>query len=423
MERLISAFGVIVLLGIAWAWSSNRRGVPLRVVVWGTLLQLLLAVFVLQVPAGTALFQNIGKGVTWLLSFANSGAVFLFGNIASSSDQHRLVFGMQFALTVLPIIVFLSSLTAVLYHLGLMQRVVRAMAWVMQRTMRTSGIESLAAAANVFLGQTEAPLLIRHYLPAATTTELFAVMVGGFATIAGSIMGVYIAMGIPATSLIVASLLAAPGSLVLAKIAEPPTDTPSEQQGDTPGVTIMLEDPVVPSQNVVDALSRGALDGFTIAINVLMVLLAFTAVVALVDASLSGLAEVTASWGWSAMPRSLNEIFAVLFYPLAWLTGVPAQEVSALSGLLGVKLSQTEFLAYDQLSQMIASGQLSDRTVQIATVALCGFANVMSIGIQIGGFGIMVPDKRSEVARLAFKAMCIGALANLLAACIVGIVA
>lgn len=423
MERLISALGIVVLLGIAWAWSSNRRGVPLRVVVWGVLLQLLLALFVLQVPAGTALFQNIGRSVTWLLSFANHGAVFLFGKIAEPTDANRVVFGMQFALTVLPIIVFLSSITAVLYHLGLMQRVVRAMAWVMQRTMRTTGIESLAAAANVFLGQTEAPLLIRHYLPSATTTELFAVMVGGFATIAGSIMGVYIAMGIPATALIVASLLAAPGSLVLAKIAEPPADQPPEQSTNDRRSSIELEDPVVPSQNVVDALSRGALDGFTIAINVLMVLLAFTAVVALLDATLSGIADTASSWGWSAMPRSLNEIFAVIFYPLAWLTGVPTQEVSTLSGLLGVKLSQTEFLAYDQLSTLIASGQLSERTVQIATVALCGFANVMSIGIQIGGFGIMVPDKRSEVARLAFKAMCIGALANLLAACVVGLVA
>lgn len=416
MERLVSALGIAVILVLAWAWSSQRKNIPVRTLLWGVLLQVSLAFFVLHVPFGMSIFQGIGSAVTWLLGFANKGAMFLFGNLASNTEEHRLAFGMQFALTVMPIIVLLSSLTAILYHLGIMQRVVRAMAWVMQRTMKTTAIESLSAAANVFLGQTEAPLLIRHYLPRATRSELFAVMVGGYATLAGSIMGVYIAMGVPATFLIIASLIAAPGGLVLAKLAEPMTETGEEAD-------VKTEDPLLPSQNIVDALSRGALDGFKIAVNVIVVLLAFTAIVALVDASLGLMADGAASWGWQHAPRSLNDILAVLFYPFAFLTGVPQHEVSALASLLGVKISQTEFLAYDQLATLIASGQLSERTVMIATVALCGFANIMSIGIQIGGFGMMVPEQRSLVARIAFKAMCIGALTNLMAACIVGLVA
>ncbi len=415
MERLISAGGVVVILGLAWLWSSHRKTIPWRTILWGMVLQILLAVFVLQVPVGTHLFQAAGGAVTWFLGFANEGARFLFGNIASNADEHRTLFGMQFALTIMPIIVFVSSVTAVLYHVGIVQRVVRGMAWVMQRTMGTTAIESLSAAANVFLGQTEAPLIVRHYLGSATSSEIFAIMVGGFATIAGSIMGVYIALGIPATYLIVASLIAAPGGLVLAKLAEP-----SPQQASTGSVRV--DDPILPAQNLMDALARGALDGFKISVNVIVVLLAFTALVALVDAVLGWSAAQFAAGGWQGAPRSLDQILGVLFYPLAWITGVPSNEVSTLASLLGVKLSQTEFLAYEKLADLIATGQLSQRTVTIATVALCGFANVMSIGIQIGGFGIMVPEKRSEVARLAFKAMCIGALANLLAACVVGVV-
>ncbi len=416
MERVISAFGVLAILGIAWLWSSRKGGLPWRTIIWGMVLQILLAVFVLQVPIGAQIFKAAGEAVTWFLGFANDGARFLFGNLVSDSPEHRTVFGMQFALTIMPIIVFVSAVSAVLYHFGIIQRVVRGMAWVMQRTMGTTAIESLAAAANVFLGQTEAPLIVRHYLPRATSSELFAIMVGGFATIAGSIMGVYIALGIPATYLIVASLIAAPGGLVLAKLAEPSSLSSATD-------TAVVEDPVLPAQNLMDALSRGALDGFKISVNVIVVLLAFTAIVALIDAVLGWSAVQFADGGWQGAPRSLDQILGVLFYPFAFITGVPANEVSTLASLLGVKLSQTEFLAYDKLADLIAQGQVSQRTVTIATVALCGFANVMSIGIQIGGFGIMVPEKRSEVARLAFKAMCVGALANLMAACIVGVFA
>ena len=401
MERIISAFGIIVILGIAWLWSSDRRAISWRTVAWGVGLQLIFATLVIAFPLGVEVFRRIGDGVGWFLGFANEGAVFLFGDIASV--EKRSVFGFQFALTIMPIIVFFSAFIAALYHFGIVQRVVRAMAWVMQRTMKTSAIESLSAAANVFLGQTEAPLIVRHYIASASTSELFALMVGGFATIAGSTMGVYIAMGIPANYLIIASLLAAPGGLALAKMAMPMA---ARHQ---PSI-VQEADPTGQGANVIDAIARGALDGFKISVNVIVVLLAFKSLVALTDATLA-----------LASLRSLDTYLGYAFYPLAWLTGVPQHEVQTFASLLGVKISQTEFLAYEKLSMLVNTGALSQRTVTIATVGLCGFANILSIGIQIGGFGIMAPERRGDVARMGFKAMCIGALANLLAACVVGL--
>ena len=415
MERLVSALGIIVILLIAWSWSSDRKNLPVRPLLWGLTLQLLLALFVLKTSFGGELFHALGNAVTWFLSFASDGAAFLFGKIAGAPPDS--VFGMQFALTVVSIMVFFSAVTSVLYHYGVIQRVVNVMAWVMRRTMQTTAIESLSAAANVFLGQTEAPLVIRHYLNKATVSELFAIMVGGFASIAGSILGVYIGMGIPADYLIIATILAAPGGLALAKLAEPMKKDQSVRSN------VEIEEPKLPSRNALDAVSRGAMDGFKIAVNVIVVLLAFKAIVALLDASLAWSSEQLAANGVGWVPSSVDGVLGVLFYPFAWLTGVPAHEVQTFAQLLGTKISQTEFLAYEKLARLIESGALSERTVMIATVGLCGFANVMSIGIQIGGFGIMAPDRRSDVARLGFKAMCIGALANLLAACIVGLLA
>lgn len=401
MERLTSALGIIVILAIAWAWSGDRRAVNRRTVLWGLALQLILAILVVVFPPGVKAFEAIGGGVSWFLGFANDGAVFLFGDLARSDKRSQ--FGFQFALTIMPIIVFLSAFMGGLYHLGVVQRVVRGMAWVMQRTMKTTAIESLSAAANVFLGQTEAPLIIRPYIATATTSELFALMVGGFATIAGSTMGVYIAMGLPANYLIIASLLAAPGGLALSKIVMP-------QVASHDTVDVRESSPVEGGSNIVDAIARGALDGFKIAVNVIVVLLAFKALVALFDATLA----------MASLP-SFDVILGYAFTPFAWLTGVPMSEVQTLASLLGVKISQTEFLAYEKLSMLISQGAISPRTVSIATVALCGFANIQSIGIQIGGFGIMAPERRGDVARLGFKAMVIGALANLLAACVVGL--
>lgn len=411
MDHLRSALGIVVILAIAWTWSTHRRAMSFRLIVIGLVMQLGLAAILFRVPAAVDGFSALGDGVTQLLRFSEAGATFLFGKL--SQDEHAPAFGFQFALTVVPIIVFFSSLIAVLYHWGIMQRVVQAMASVLQRSLRTSPLESLSAAANVFLGQTEAPLLVRHYLPHATLSEVFAIMVGGFATIAGSTMGVYIAMGIPASTLMIASLLAAPGGLVLAKMAMPQME---------PTVNVNDVRPEVPSRNIIDAIGIGARDGFYLSVNVLIVLLAFVSVMAMADAGFAWTSSWLATWGISWFPSSLRELLAVVFTPFAWLSGVPIQDVGLVASLLGTKLSATEFIAYSDLADSMRAGGLSERTITISTIALCGFANVASIGIQIGGFSILVPEHRADVARLGFKAMCIGALASLLAACIAGLV-
>lgn len=410
MTRVFSALGIIVILMIAWLWSRDRSAIDRRVVLWGLGLQLLLAVTLLTFPPGVALFQSLGNGVTSFLGFARAGTRFLFGDLGDAKLVDTL--GFQFALTILPIIVFFSAFIAVLYHVGVMQRIVQVMGRLLQRTMHTSALESLSAAANVFLGQTEAPLLVRHYIPHASVPEIFAIMVGGFATIAGSTMGVYIAMGIPATYLIVASLLAAPGGLLLAKMVVP--------QGAEPGLDVTTTDPVIPSGNVIDAIAYGALDGFKLAVNVLIVLMAFVSIVALVDAGLGAADVWLTSVGMPWLPSSLRELFGWIFLPAAYIIGVPAHEAHLVASLLGTKLSLTEFIAYSDLSALVAQGALSQRSVTLASIALCGFANVASIGIQIGGFGMMAPTRRADVARLGFKAMCVGAMANLLAACMAG---
>ncbi len=411
MERVVSAIGIVVIIALVWAMSANRRGFPFRIVAWGLALQVILAALLISFPPGVQFFQWLGGGVSAFLGFADVGAQFLFGKLAA--DDQTPAFGFQFALTIMPIIVFFSSVIAVLYHYNVMQRIVRSMAWVLEKTMRTTAVESLAAAANVFLGQTEAPLLVRHYIPTASASEIFAIMVGGFATIAGSTMGVYIAMGIPAPDLMVASLLAAPGGLALAKIAMPPDRDNA--------LKVTRIDPVIPSGNVIDALAYGALDGFKLAVNVLVVLLAFVSVVALVDAGLHHLDMWLTSVGFPYLPTSLRELFGWIFLPFAYLVGIPSSEAQSFASLLGTKISLTEFIAYADLSAMIKAGTISHRTATLAAIALCGFANVASIGIQIGGFSIMAPDRRADVARYGFKAMIVGALANLMAACMAGI--
>ena len=412
MQHLASGLGILVILALAIAWSSSRKDIPWRTVAIGLLLQLLLAVIMVVFPPGVAAFQYFGDGVTWFLGFAREGAAFLFGDLPLPKGQG--VVGFQFALTILSVVVFFSACMSVLYHYGIMQRVVRWSARILERTMKTSPIESINAVGEIFLGQTESPLLVRHYIAHISTSELFAMMVGGFATIAGSTMGVYVARGINATDLMIASILAAPAALVLAKVAQP--RRPNERDLEVENL-----DPVVPAGNVLDAIAHGALDGAKLALNVVVVLIAFKAIVAFLDALLGIGSTALADAGMPWFPSSIEVVLGWIFMPFAWLTGIPANEASAFSSLLGTKIALTEFIAYDRLATMVADGTLSDRTVRLATIALCGFANVMSIGIQIGGYGMMAPDRRAEVARLGFKAMCIGALANLLTACVVGL--
>ena len=417
MLQLQSAIGVVLIIAMAVLWSSGTKRIPWRTVIWGMILQLGLCLLIIVFPPGVEAFKRLGDGITWFLSFANEGAAFLFGDLPLPKGQ--AVVGFQFALTITSVIVFFSSFMAILYHYGIMQRIVRGTAKLLQSTMRTSPIESINAVGEIFLGQTESPLLVRHYIPHISASELFAMMVGGFATIAGSTMGVYIARGISATDLMIASILAAPAALVLAKIAEPEEHHASEAVGSQSSVVDL--DPVIGAGNVLDAIARGALDGAKLAVNVIVVLIAFKALVAAFDAVMGMGASSLMSWGLPWAPHSIEELLGVLFLPFAWMTGIPAHEAQTFATLLGTKISLTEFIAYDRLAEYVAAGTLSDRTVRLATIALCGFANVMSIGIQIGGYGMMAPERRSQVARFGVKAMCIGALANLLTACMVGL--
>lgn len=416
MLQLQSAIGIVAIVALAILWSSSHGRIPWRTVVIGMLLQVALCLLVIVFPPGVELFRSLGDGITWFLGFANEGASFLFGDLPLPKGQ--AVVGFQFALTITSVIVFFSSFMAILYHYGIMQRFVRLTAGFLQKTMRTSPIESINAVGEIFLGQTESPLLVRHYIPHISASELFAMMVGGFATIAGSTMGVYIARGISATDLMIASILAAPAALVLAKIAEP--EAPSQDM-DSVATSVVDLDPVLESGNVLDAIARGAFDGAKLALNVIVVLIAFKALVAAFDAMMGIGATSLMQWGLPWAPRSIEELLGVLFLPFAWLVGVPSAEAQTFASLLGTKISLTEFIAYDKLAEHVASGALSDRTVRLATIALCGFANVMSIGIQIGGYGMMAPERRAQVARFGFKAMCVGALANLLTACLVGL--
>jgi CNT family concentrative nucleoside transporter len=394
--------GIVACIVCARLLAVRGSRFPWRIVAWGLGLQLTLGVWLLKSDTGVALFQQVGNAVTGFLGFANKGAEFLFGNLVK--PEYRGTFGMQVALIIAPTIIFFSSVIAILYHLGIIQRVVYAVAWIMAKTMGTSGPESLSAAANIFLGQTEAPILVRHYLATASISEIHAIMVGGFATIAGSVLGAYVQLGISAQALITASLLSAPGGLMLAKIALPPTGT--ERSLDSyrtmPTTTTLL-----------DAATSGARDGLMLALNVIAMLLAFIALMALLDAGFGWLHSML-PW----MPGSLRQLLGWAFLPLAYLIGVPSSDAASVAQLLGTKIIANEFVAYTDLSTMIHAGTISPRGAMIATFALCGFANISSIAIQIGGIGSLAPERRSEIVQLGWRAMAVGALTNLLSASI-----
>ncbi|GIV56495.1 MAG: nucleoside permease [Candidatus Kapaibacterium sp.] len=393
-----------IALCIVGARLLAQRGSPFpwRVLLWGVGIQLALGIWLLKSPSGVVLFEHVGRAVTGFLSFANRGSEFLFGNLVK--PEYRQTFGMQVALVIAPTIIFFSAVIAMLYHLGIIQRIVYAVAWIMARTMGTSGPESLSAAANIFLGQTEAPILIRHYLSTASISELHAIMVGGFATIAGSVLGAYVQLGMSAQALITASLLSAPGGLMLAKLAIPPsgTERPIESYRT-----------VRTTQSLLDAATSGARDGLMLALNVLAMLLAFIAIMALLDA---GFAWLHSLLPW--MPASLRELLGWIFLPLAYALGVPAQDVHIVAQLLGTKIVANEFVAYTDLAGLIQSASISPRGAMIATYALCGFANISSIAIQIGGIGSLAPERRDDIVRLGWRAMAIGALTNCLSASI-----
>jgi concentrative nucleoside transporter, CNT family len=397
MERLVSLLGLGAMLVLAWLLSENRRRINVRLVVSGVLLQFGMALLLLRTGPGRAVFDVARRVVTQLLAFSDSGAEFVFGpNFA----DHKVAF------SVLPAIIFVSSLTAVLFHLGILQWVVRFMARVMVWVMNVSGSESLCASANVFVGMTEAPLVIRPYLATMTRSELMAMMSAGMATIAGGVMAVYVGMGADAGHLLAASLMSAPAALVVAKIM-----VPEAEQSPTMGV-VRVEVPRTDA-NVVDAACRGAGEGLMLALNVAAMLIAFIALIAMINWPLSLLPPVAGA------PLSLERILGWIMAPAAWLMGVSWSEAREVGMLMGKKTIFNEFLAYQDLTGM--RDRLSPRAFTLATYALCGFANFGSMAIMIGGIGGLVPSRRPDIARYGFRALVAGTLAVFMTACIAGV--
>ena len=410
MERLVSVLGLAVLVGIAVLFSTNRRRIDWRLVGAGLTLQIAFAAIVHLFPPGQRALEWIRDAAVTLLSFTEDGSRFLFGPLMEADGP----VGFVFAFRVLPVIVFFSSLMGVLYHLGIMQRLVLLLARGMKRIMGVSGSESLSVAANVFIGQTEAPLVVRPYIARMTRAELMVLMTGGMATIAGSVLAGYIAFGVDAGHLLAASVMSAPAALVMARILIPETET-SLTKG---GVEIQDERDTV---NVIDAAADGASQGLKLALNVGAMLLAFIALVALVNALLGWVASWMVSFGLTAWPGSLQEIFGYVLWPVAWSLGVPAADCFTFAGLLGQKLAINEFVAFAELGRLVAEGAMSERAITIATYSLCGFANFSSISIQIGGIGALAPNRRHDLSRLGLRAMLGGALASSMTAAIAGI--
>jgi len=402
--RATAALGLLVLIGIAWSVSTDRRRFPVRIVVVGLSLQLLLAVVLLRTAAGRGFFVGVNAGVTGLLSFAREGSRFVFGPLLDA--------GPSFALSVLPIIVFMGSLFSVLYHLGLVQRLVGGLAVVVSRGLGSSGAESLAAVANIFVGMAEAPLLVRPYLARMTRSELFTVMNTGMATVAGSVLLAYVEMlggGDFAGHLVTASLLSAPAGILLAKVIVPETETPETAAGSSGRVEPS-------SANVIDAASMGALAGLRIAAYVGALLIAFVALIAMLNGALAWLGS-----GIGLEGLTFQRILGWLFAPAAWLMGIPWAEATRVGELLGVKTVLNEFLAYAQLGELIRDGAIGRRTGVIASYALCGFANFGSLAILLGGIGGMAPERRAEVASLGLRSILGGTLATLMTGCVAGI--
>ena len=413
MHQYIAAGGYFVMIFLSWLMSAYKRNFPWRVVFGGTLLQLTFAWFTIKTTAGRLFFEKAGVCFNTLMDFVDVGNAAVFGD---NFREH------YFAFKVLPTIIFFSSLMSVLYHLGVMQFVVRILGNVMQITLGTSGAESLSASANIFVGQTEAPLVVRPYVARMTRSELMAVMVGGFATVAGGVMALYVGWGIDAGHLMTASVISAPAALLIAKVLQPEVDTPE---------TLGVSKHAMPREtsNLIEAATTGAADGLILALNVGAMLVAFLGLIALIDYGLthgSGWAfEYMGHRDWQ--PLTMSRILGVVFSPIAWLMGVEWKECSSVGQLLGVKMVATELVAYSQLDAMLGDPDadiaptLSKRAIIIATYALCGFANFASIGIQIGGIGAIAPERRKDLTQLGLRAMLGGTLACCMTACIAGI--
>ncbi len=422
MGRFVGILGMIFLLSAAWLMSTNRRAIKLKTVAWGLGLQFAFAVFVLNTAIGRIAFKAAGDFFTRLLSYSYAGSEFLFGELGKSNSSLGVIFAFQ----ILPIIIFIAAFFAVLYYFGVMQVIIRVMAWVMARVMGTSGAESLNVAASIFMGQTEAPLTIRPFIPSLTKSELMTVMTAGMAHVSGSVMGAYITFGAKAEHLLSAVIMTAPGTILMAKMLVPETETPLTGGRQVPGAQAATAEVVTENGddkkergNLLEAIARGTTDGLHLALNVGAMLIAFIALIALLNGILGGAHNRLAAHGMAWFPSSLSQIFGVVFAPIAWLIGIPWKDCLHVGNLLGTRMSINEFVAYIELGRL--SGTISPRSFTIATFALCGFANFSSIGIQIGGISALAPNRRSDLAKLGFRAMLAGTMANLMSASIVGI--
>ena len=418
MSRYAGLLGIIVFLSIAYLFSTNRRAIRLKTVLWGLGLQFLFAWIVIRFTWGQRTLQTAGTAVNKLLAYAFKGSTFVFGNLGFPADPNaHLPFldpgssqlGFIFAFQVLPTIIFVSAFFALLYHLGVMQIIIKAMAWVMNRLMGVSGAESLNVAASIFMGQTEAPLTIRPLLPECTRSERMTIMTAGMAHVSGGIMAAYIGYGIKAENLLAAVIMTAPGTILMAKMLVPETEQPK-----TAGTVEISKEEMHKDANILGAIARGTIDGGQLAFNVAIMLISFLALIAMVNGIM----------GWTHnhfafFPQSIQKVLGVIFAPVAWLIGVPWKDIGAVGSLLGTRTVINELVAYSDLGAMKAA--LDPRSVTIATFALCGFANFSSIGIQIGGIGALAPNKRDQLAKLGFRAMIAGTMANLMSASIVGL--
>ena len=411
MGRFTGILGLLSMLGLAYAFSTNRKAIRLKTVAWGLGLQIVFAVFVLKVEIGRQMFQSAGNAVNRLLSYAFAGSQFVFGDLGKQGSP----MGFYFAFQVLPTIIFIAAFFAVLYHYGVMQFIIKLVARVMTRFMGASGAESLNVAASIFMGQTEAPLTIRPFLPDLTRSELMTVMTSGMAHVSGGIMAAYIAFGIDPKHLLSAVIMTAPGTILMAKMLVPETETPK-----TAGKVVISEDEekAEKSENFLGAIARGTTDGLYLALNIAAMLISFLALIALANGILGGIHNGLAHYGIAWFPSSLEQIFGTLFAPVAWVIGIPWHDCPAIGSLLGTRMVLNELVAFSQLGPQ--KGVLDPRSFTIATFALCGFANLSSIGIQIGGIGALAPNKKGELARLGVRAMLAGTMANLMSASIAG---
>ena len=404
MQRFTGLLGIVVILAAAWLFSAHKRAIKLRILAWGLGLQFAFALLVLKTDFGKV-FQAIGAAVNAMFDYVEAGSSFVFGPLGVKSGP----FGVVFAFQVLPIIIFIASFFSILYYLGIMQWVVKGMAILMQRVMGASGAESLNVAASIFMGQTEAPLTIKPFIAGMTQSELFTIMTSGMAHVSGAVMAAYVKIaGVRIEHLLTAVVMTAPATIMLAKIFYPEVDQPA-----TAGrVEVTTEKTAV---NVIDAAAQGAGDGLHLVLNIAAMLIAFLALIAMLN-GLMGWFHALPGMGWA--PASMEKIFAVLFAPLAWLMGVPWKDAPTIGNLLGTRLVLNEFVAFLQLGPLKA--QLNPRSFTIATYALCGFANLSSIAIQIGGIGAIAPNRKSDLARLGLKAVAAGSMANFMSACIAG---